>query len=159
MLIGVISDTHGCVEPTRRAVRFFESFGVAAVLHCGDVGLVEIVSLFAPWEAHFVFGNTDNPLLLRTAVEEAGQTCHGEFGSIELGVRRVALTHGHDHAIFERALAAEEYDLLCYGHTHVAACDRTKNGILLNPGAIHRGSPPSVAVVDLADMVVHPLTL
>lgn len=159
MLIGVISDTHGRVEPTRKGLRLFESFDVAVVLHCGDVGSAEIVSLFAPWTAHFVCGNTDSPRFLRAAVEEAGQTCHGDFGSIELESRRIALMHGHEHAVFERALAAEEYDLICYGHTHIASCDRTRSGILLNPGAIHRGSPPSVAVVDLADMAVHPLTL
>jgi predicted phosphodiesterase len=38
---------------------------------------------------------------------------------------------------------------VCYGHTHVAAIDRHGETIVLNPGAIYRASPHSIAVVDL----------
>ena len=60
MLIGVLSDTHGQLDATRQAVRTFEALQAALVIHCGDVGRLETVSLFDPWPSHFVFGNVDN---------------------------------------------------------------------------------------------------
>jgi predicted phosphodiesterase len=38
---------------------------------------------------------------------------------------------------------------VCYGHTHVAAIDRRGDTVVLNPGAIYRANPHSIAVVDL----------
>ena len=60
--LGIISDTHGHVELTRPAVRMFESLDVDAVLHCGDIGSLAVVELFAAWPTHFVFGNCDDEL-------------------------------------------------------------------------------------------------
>ena len=57
MIIGIVSDTHGHVEFARPAMRMLESCQVELVIHCGDIGSPEIVELFAPWPAHFVFGN------------------------------------------------------------------------------------------------------
>ena len=59
MRIGVVSDTHGHVPFTRDAVRMLEQLEVELVIHCGDVGSVEIVSLFSAWPTHFVLGNVD----------------------------------------------------------------------------------------------------
>ncbi len=82
MIIGIVSDTHGHVEYTRPAVRMLESLEVELVIHCGDIGSPEIVELFAPWPAHFVFGNVDDrPERLRRAIAAAGKTCHERFGS------------------------------------------------------------------------------
>ena len=52
MRIGVLSDTHGHVENTLTAVRMLESLEVEAVLHCGDIGSVQIPRLLAAWPAH-----------------------------------------------------------------------------------------------------------
>ena len=57
--IGVISDTHGHIVNTRRAVRMFESMQVQQVLHCGDIGSPEIPPLFDAWPTHYVLGNVD----------------------------------------------------------------------------------------------------
>ena len=60
MRLGVISDTHGNLDRTERAVRLLRHWRVEQVIHCGDVGCAEIVGLLAPWPAHFVLGNVDN---------------------------------------------------------------------------------------------------
>jgi putative phosphoesterase len=149
--VGVISDTHGHVENTRRAVRMFESLGVDAVLHCGDIGSVAIVELFAAWPAHFVFGNCDEDLEeFAKQIAHAGQTCHGLFGDLEFDGVKVALLHSHDGRRFRQTIESGEYDLVCYGHTHVAATDRRGDTLVVNPGAIYRANPHSVAVVDLS---------
>jgi putative phosphoesterase len=148
--IGIISDTHGHVELTRPAVRMLESLDVATVLHCGDIGSSQVVQMFAAWPTHFVFGNCDdNRAELAAAIEAAGQTCHGEFGELELGGVRIALLHSHDRQRFRDACEGGRYGLVCYGHTHVSAIDRRGESVILNPGAIYRADPHSIAIVDL----------
>ena len=151
MRVGVISDTHGHVELTRPAVRMLESLEVDAVLHCGDIGSIAVVELFAKWPTHFVFGNCDeNTGAFAAAIERAGQTCHGMFGDLEFDGLKVALLHSHERNRFRDAIDSGQYRLVCYGHTHVAAIDRRGETVVLNPGAIYRASPHSIAVVDLA---------
>lgn len=150
MRLGVVSDSHGSIPHTRPAVRMLESLEVEAVLHCGDIGSSDIVELFAPWPTHYVFGNCDhNHSELRRAIEAAGQTCHGEFGDLNLAGVRIALLHSHDRRRFRETLEGDAYKLVCYGHTHVAATDRHGETLALNPGALYRANPPSIAVVDL----------
>jgi putative phosphoesterase len=148
--LGIISDTHGHVENTRPAVRMFESLGIDAVLHCGDIGSMAVVELFATWPAHFVFGNCDSGHEKFAAqIARAGQTCHGMYGDLEFEGVRVALLHSHDGRRFRQTIDSGDYDLVCYGHTHVAAIDRHGKTVVLNPGAIYRANPHSIAVVDL----------
>ncbi len=150
MRLGIISDTHGHVELTRPAVRMLESLEVDAVLHCGDIGSLAVVELFAAWPTHFVFGNCDdNPEALAAAIRRAGQTCHGLFGDLEFEGVRVALLHSHERRRFREAIDGGDYRLVCYGHTHVAAIDRHGETLVVNPGAIYRADPHSVAVVEL----------
>jgi hypothetical protein len=148
--LGVISDTHGHVENTRPAVRMFESLSVDAVLHCGDIGSIAVVELFAAWPTHFVFGNCDEDLEeFAQQIARTGQFCHGLFGDLEFDGVKVALLHSHDGRRFRHTIDSGEYNLVCYGHTHVAAIDRRGETLVVNPGAIYRANPHSVAVVDL----------
>ena len=153
MLIGVVSDTHGHVGQAQTAVRMLESLDVELVLHCGDIGSTEIVPLFAPWETHFVFGNVDHDeAALRKAIELSGGTCHGRFGSLVREGRRMAMLHGDDAARFRRETTSGQWDLVCYGHTHVAAMRYEGDTLVLNPGALYRARPHSLAVVELSRM-------
>jgi putative phosphoesterase len=148
--LGIISDTHGHVELTRPAVRMLESLEVDTVLHCGDIGSTEIVNLFAAWPTHFVFGNCDyNTDELAAAIRKAGQTCHGLFGDLEFDGVRVALLHSHERRRFREAIDSGDYQLVCYGHTHVAAVDRHGETLVVNPGAIYRAEPHSLAIIDV----------
>src|SRR5262249_22297756 len=135
---------------TRPAVRMLESMEIDAVLHCGDIGSMDVVNLFKSWPAHFVFGNCDeNTKAFAAAIEKAGQTCHGLFGDLEFDGIKVALLHSHERRRFLDAIDGGKYGLVCYGHTHVAAIDRRGTTVVLNPGAIYRASPHSIGVVDL----------
>ena len=150
MRLGIISDTHGHVDLTRPAVRMFESLDVNAVLHCGDIGSMAVVELFAAWPTHFVFGNCDEHLdRFAAAIRAVGQTCHGLFGDLEFEGIRVALLHSHERRRFRETIDSGDYRLVCYGHTHVAAIDAHGDTIAVNPGAIYRATPHSVAIVDL----------
>jgi len=153
MRIGVISDTHGHVENTLAAARMLQSLEIDVVLHCGDIGSPQIPRLLAEWPTHFVFGNCDHDHdQLRSAIEQAGLTCDGRFGGLTLAGRRIALVHSDDAKLFRRVCTSGEYDLVCYGHTHLAEQHREGKTLILNPGALYRANPHTIATVDLATM-------
>jgi putative phosphoesterase len=153
MRIGVVSDTHGHVELTQPAIRMLESLQVDRVLHCGDIGSAAVVELFAPWPTDFVFGNCDsNRRELAQVISAAGLTCHGDFGELELAGNRIALLHSHDGRRFRQTLTSGVWDLVCYGHTHVASIDRHGPTLAVNPGALYRAQPHSIAIVELPDL-------
>lgn len=153
--LGIVSDTHGHVHYALEAVRMLESLGVDEVLHCGDIGSTDIVELFSAWPTHFVFGNVDfEKAQLRAAIEAAGQTCHGERGILEREEKKIAFLHGHDTLLFRETLRSGEFDLLCYGHTHQAKQETVGHTLVLNPGALFRATPHSLAVVELPECKV-----
>ena len=155
MQIAVISDTHGHVENTQKAVRRLETLELDAVLHCGDIGSAAIVPLFATWPTHFVFGNVDGEHdQLRAVIESAGQTCHGRFGELDFEGKRIALLHSDDGRRFQETIFSGDYDLVCHGHTHIADLRTEDDTIVLNPGAIYRATPHSFAVVRLPELEV-----
>lgn len=153
MRIGVVSDTHAHVVNTQAALTLLESLAVERVLHCGDIGSIVVAKLFTHWPTDFVFGNCDYERdELAAAITEAGQTCHGKFGDLQIAGRRIALLHSDDHRKYSEVTTSGDYDLVCYGHTHVAKLEKLGHTLVLNPGALYRSNPHSLAVVNLATM-------
>jgi uncharacterized protein len=155
MLLGVISDTHGHVPNTRLAVSMLESFDVQAVLHCGDIGSPEIVPLLSRWPTYFVLGNVDDgsqAAILERAIQQAGQTCLGRFGSIELDGVAIALIHGDDWRLLEQTISEQKHALVCHGHTHIPRQEKIGKTFVLNPGALYRANPHTLAIVELPSL-------
>lgn len=152
MRLGIVSDTHGNVANARAAAHLLSELDVDVLLHCGDVGSVDIARIFAPWPTHYVIGNCDvgADLELAAAAQAEGGTWHGLAGSLELAGRRIGFTHGHERRAFQRLTTGGGFDLVCYGHTHEAEDHRIGATLVLNPGALHRANPHSFAVVDLS---------
>jgi putative phosphoesterase len=121
MLIGVISDTHGYVDP-----RLAEAFaGVEAIVHAGDVGgahVLETLREMAPLFA--VYGNNDEKL------GGLGLPSHEDF---ELGGARFHLVH---------QLPQEHADgsavVVVFGHSHRTHIERRGEVLYVNPGAAGR---------------------
>ncbi len=148
--LGVISDTHGHVFNTKRAADVFARCDVEAVLHCGDIGSPVIPGLLAQWPTHYVLGNVDmDGAALRDAIAAAGGTCHGRLGGLTIGERQVAWLHGDDQQQLSTLIRSGQWDLICFGHTHQASQIQQGKTMLLNPGALVRAWPKTVAVVDL----------
>ena len=155
MRLGVVSDTHGHRENTQSAVELLAELKVDAVLHCGDIGSPGIIPLFAPWPAHFVFGNVDHDVdELRHAIRHGKQTCHDRFGEIRLAGTRIALLHGDDLSALAETIESQDYDLVCHGHTHKQRLVREGRTLVLNPGALYRATPHSLAAVELPSLTV-----
>lgn len=150
MRIGVVSDSHGHTDHTLPAIRMLESLEVDRVLHCGDIGSAEVVALFEPWPTHFVFGNCDyNQGELAAAIQKAGQQCHDTFGDLEFEGVRIALLHSHERRKFQEVLDNTDYQIVCYGHTHIAENEKRGGKLVINPGALYRAAKHSIAVIEL----------
>jgi len=129
-----------------------ESFGVGAVLHCGDIGSEAIVPLFAAWPTHFVFGNVDGGLLaagLAAAIEKVGMTCDGRFDSFELAGTKIAQLHGDDGRLLDETIEAAQHQLVCHGHTHLPRLEKVGPTLVLNPGALYRAAKHTIATIEL----------
>ncbi len=154
MRIGVISDTHGHVAHTQDAVAILKQCDVERILHCGDVGGDEVVSQFESWPTHFVAGNCDYPDQLGEIVKANQQQWEGLFGDLHLGGKHIALLHSHEQHRFDEAIHSGDFDLVCYGHTHVAEQRTVGQTHVLNPGAMYRAHKFTIAVVDLQTMEI-----
>jgi putative phosphoesterase len=149
MRIGIISDTHDHVARTGRAVAMLLANGAEALLHCGDLTGPEIVHECGLLPSYYVFGNNDfDELGLRRAIAAVDGTCLGEGGEVVLAGKRIAIAHGDVPGVIRR-LAAASPDYFLFGHSHIPTDDRDGPTRWVNPGALHRASDWTVAVLDL----------
>ena len=158
MLVGIVSDTHSHVANTLDAIRVLKTFDIEAVIHCGDIGSMEIVRLFAAWPTHFVLGNVDRDEL-GNMIKEEGYTFHGRFGEVHLAEKKIAVLHSDDERRFRETIMSQQWDLVCYGHTHIADQRLEGSTLVLNPGALYRATPRSIAVVELPTLQVTSIKL
>ncbi len=142
MKIGVISDTHGFLDPG--ISRLFA--GVSHILHAGDIGPDNIIAeleTIAPVTA--VLGNTDSSATFKLTE------------TVVLDGRRFLVHHIVDpHALREELRARierERPDMVVFGHTHKAFYG-TINGVrYLNPG--YAGKPKHDADRSVAILHCH----
>jgi putative phosphoesterase len=128
MKIGVISDTHGFLDP--RVAALFA--GVKHILHAGDVGpwsLLAELQAIAPVSA--VLGNTDEglDLPLERTVEVEGVRCF---------VRHI-LHPGDMDAALRAELKRVRPRVVVFGHTHQRFAGDVGGVLFLNPG--YAGKP------------------
>ena len=133
MKIGVISDTHGWVDPA-----VYEHFaGVDEIWHAGDAGNAEVIALleaFKPLRA--VWGNIDG-FDVRKATKE--------YLFFRAGLKDVLMIHigGYPGRYAPRALELIRElkpDIFVCGHSHIAKViyDRSFGMLCINPGAAGR---------------------
>jgi uncharacterized protein len=150
MLLGILSDTHDKLARTQTAVAILKSAGAEALIHCGDFVDPEILVPCAVLPLYFVFGNNDADVVpnLERMARNLGATCLGWWGVVELDDKRIGVTHGHNDYDL-RMLKASLPDYILTGHSHIAHNYRKGSTRYINPGAIHRARPYSVALLDL----------
>ena len=147
--IAVVSDTHGHLLNTRAAIRQLRELNVQRLVHCGDIGSIEVVMACSEWPADFVFGNVDrNVDELADAIVSHGGTSHGLCGVIKDGKDQIAMMHGHEKKRLASLVNSQEYDWVLTGHTHVQELRTVGRTSLLNPGALYRARPKSFAILD-----------
>ena len=145
MKLGIVSDTHGYVDP--RLLPLLQ--GVDLILHAGDVGghaVLEALQTVAPVQA--VYGNNDVKL--------------GGLGlpltlDLELSGRRIRLVHE-----LKDAGRLDHIDVLVFGHSHKQLSETRDRVLYIHPGAAGRlgfHRLQTAALLDLEDLSVELLTL
>ncbi|MAD78097.1 MAG: hypothetical protein CMJ51_01840 [Planctomycetaceae bacterium] len=147
--IGLVSDTHGDVLRTTRGLDLLIADSVDLILHLGDLGSEAVVDRLAGLPVRLVLGNVDPPHLARYATL-IGLTVDHPGMRLQVGERRIFATHGHLDSVVRSGLS-DRPDYFIHGHTHQARDERIDGIRFLNPGAVQRGAPPSVAILDPVD--------
>ncbi|CAN5403452.1 hypothetical protein BH10PLA1_BH10PLA1_17370 [soil metagenome] len=134
----------------RAGMKTLAANGAKYFIHCGDVGGQPIIDCLAGHEASFVWGNNDWD---RAGLEEyatgLGINCLGYGGAIELDGKSIYVTHGDDVQQIKRVLEGQTHDYLLMGHTHTRLDAREGRVHIINPGALHRAMPKTVALLNL----------
>ena len=136
--IGVVSDTHGYLDPYVLDVLA----GVDLILHAGDVGdpmILEALRSVAPVTA--VAGNLDDE-----AMELPGEV------AAELAGVRFALGHKRKRLVKRLVGAGKKFELVVFGHDHVPSAAWLEGTLWLDPGSAsapyEEDEGPTIAVVE-----------
>lgn len=123
MKIGIISDTHGFLDP-----KVHELFaGVSHILHGGDIGRASVIDeleAIAPVTA--VLGNNDTGLNFKET--EIVQLAPGKFV-----VHHIVLPFSPPDRIQE-IIERDRPAAVIFGHTHHAFCQTIGRVLFVNPG-------------------------
>ncbi|WP_029268565.1 metallophosphoesterase [Virgibacillus alimentarius] len=121
----ILSDSHGLTEEIERITDRHQS---EYMIHCGDSELDMDAPSLKPLIK--VGGNCDSDT--RFPSEQVIQIENLTF----------LITHGHLHHVKRNLMTlsyrAEEVNaqIVCYGHTHIAAAQKFDNQLFINPGSI-----------------------
>ncbi len=155
MLIGILSDSHGDHLRVRRTVALFDSLGVEHVIHCGDVGTIDVFDELTGRACHFVWGNCDIPSQAMRAYLKTVNIPIPDVVPLRLTLagKRIAVYHGHEREA-NRMESTPGVDYVLHGHSHRQRDERFGEVRIVNPGALHRAQPKTVATLDLlSDML------
>ena len=155
MRICIVSDSHDRADALTQAVRAAKEEGAQAVIHCGDLIGTQTLrgALDTGLPLHLIHGNNigDQISLARWVRERNGQfEYHGPDARLELGGRKIFAVHYPEYGY---AMACTgEWDLVCCGHSHVAAIEQVPNvkggkTWLVNPGTVAGLSAPATWVL------------
>jgi len=152
MLVGLISDTHDNVDRIAQAVSVFNEREVSLVIHAGDFTSPFSLKPFEALKADFVgiYGNNDGDrLLLR---ERSSGRIHRQPHKFTFSGKRIVVMHEPD--LVDDLAASGHFDLVVYGHTHLAEIERINNTLTVNPGEAGHWlyGKATIAVVDVRMM-------
>lgn len=149
MRIGILSDTHDHIDALKIALNLLHARGAEHYIHCGDVGGERVLDLLAGLAISIIWGNNDYDV---ASLESYGKTLGLSLGArtlnLTLGGKRFIVMHGDDYAQKRRAIESKEFDYLLQGHTHIYSDEKLGPTRILNPGALYRATPKTVALLD-----------
>ncbi|MBI5684505.1 MAG: metallophosphoesterase family protein [Verrucomicrobia bacterium] len=145
MKIGLISDTHGHLDP--RIAALFA--GVGHILHAGDIGgepLLGELRAIAPVTA--VLGNTDGHLRDHGIRDVERRALGGKTFLVIHAGRPHGLTEDVRRMIFD----GEKPDVVVFGHTHQPERIVENGVVFVNPGSASRPRMHHPATVAIAEI-------
>jgi putative phosphoesterase len=154
MLVAIVSDTHGVLDPRIAA----EVSRCDYAVHGGDIGSAAVLEALRPRTRTVVavLGNNDVPE--KWPVGEAPVLAGLPFeASLQLPGGLLVVVHGHQHPgplAARHAWLRRRYPqarVIVYGHSHRRVLDDTEAPWVLNPGAAGRARTyggPSLAILE-----------
>ena len=146
--IGVVSDTHGYIESTVKALRTIDNLDF--IIHLGDyISDAKSIEKQMDKEVIYVKGNCD---VLETDAQEDR--------ILEIKGRRIFITHGHKYdvknGVTKLFFKGKELkaDIILYGHSHMSTKIIHEDVLILNPGSPNEprsGSKYSIGLIELAE--------
>lgn len=133
-----MSDSHDRIEAIRAAIEKFNSESIELVLHAGDIVSPFSVREFEKLNCKIicVTGNNDgDPMALRKFLGGFGGELKDVFFKLEVGGRRIAVTHGEWPELVEALILSGEYDVVVSGHSHEASIRKQNDVLVINPGS------------------------
>ena len=141
--IGVLSDTHGYLDPT--VLELFA--GVAHIIHAGDVmdpKVLRKLEKVAP--VTVVAGNLDDPKVMGELPREVADQVDGVRFVVGHKPKRLL------NRLVRGKLSLQDYDLVVWGHEHIPSATWIDGVLHLNPGTAsspeEEDDGPTVAVVE-----------
>jgi len=138
MKIGIMSDTHDRLDAVEKAIDLFNREKVEHVLHAGDLVSPFVAPKFAKLKAklHIVWGNNEGDKeFIRVKFGEIGVAPLGNFASLGLGGKKIALLHGTHEDVVNSLVKCGSYDVVVRGHNHRAEIVKGRT-LLINPGEV-----------------------
>jgi putative phosphoesterase len=150
--IGILSDTHGFVEP-----KLFDFFASCDVLfHAGDIGTLATAGALAAFKSLVaVHGNIDGQEIRIIYPETQRMMCEG----VDILMTHIGGYPGHYDRKIYPILKSNPPKLFIAGHSHILKVmfDKSLNVLHINPGAvgnsgIHRVKTAIRLVIDNVNM-------
>lgn len=148
-MIGIISDTHENEEAIKKAVKIFKDKNPDFVVHCGDIISPPMLEHFKGLKMKFVYGNNDGEKDgLNNKAKELGFEIADEKEFEHKG-EKFYVYHGTRKEKLESAIKSNKYDYVLTGHTHIKRDEKVGNTRVINPGALFRIYPYTIALLDI----------
>lgn len=144
MKIGVLSDTHGSYQQTKRAL---EALGPCDhIIHLGDVLYhgprnpvhesyqpAKLATYLQDKPITFIRGNCDSDVDCMVT----GQDIYHKEAFLTWGDLKIYAVHGYEESLEDRIQKAKDLgaNTLLFGHTHIKYLDRKEGLTILNPGS------------------------
>ena len=149
-MIGIISDTHENEEAIKKAVKIFEERNVEFAVHCGDIISPPMIDYFKGLKMKFVYGNNDGERNgLKKKCKEYGYDDIMDELEFECRGKKVYVYHGTSKAKLDAAIKSNKYDYVLTGHTHIKRDEKIGKTRVINPGALFRIYPYTIALLDV----------
>jgi putative phosphoesterase len=148
-MIGIISDTHENEEAAKKAAAIFKERKVDFAVHCGDIISPPMLEHFKGLKMNFVYGNNDGERAgLNSKSKELGWGEVSDEKEFEHKNKKFYAYHGTKMERLDAAVKSNKYDYVLTGHTHIKRNEKIGKTRVINPGALFRIYPYTVALLD-----------
>ena len=149
MKIGIVSDTHNNIGPTKKAAGIFRENRIDLLVHAGDITSPRMLDYFRDFQCRIVLGNGDIDVEeLQKKSQALGMEEIREVWEFETGGKKIIVFHGNNVNLFRQSILSGNYDYIIKGHTHHFENYLSHKTRVINPGALYGSDECSVAILD-----------